>query len=90
MNIDNYLRDEIVVKIKDNNITKTVFNPVEHMIIYQLKTGVYNLFLNSEEFKRWISTKYQKELLNTMSQFLMDFGGPKDQSEKSNDCCIIV
>lgn len=87
INIDPQLRQEIVSKIQEESITKNTFYNLEQTLIYQLKTGVYHLFLSSDEFKIWISKDYQKNLLATMSTFMMDFG--KEEQQEGKDCCIV-
>lgn len=94
INIDHQIREDILSKIKRTTFQKDMFRSLEETLFFELKSGAYNTFLSSDEFKVWISSKYQTELLKTMDSFLIDFGNTKNQKleEETSGCdaCIIL
>lgn len=88
VNIDHMFREELITKVNKDNISKTMFNGLEDLLLFQMKTGVYDLFIKSTEFKQWISPSYQVDLMQQMDAFLMDFGSDNMQVVEERGCFV--
>jgi hypothetical protein len=90
INLDHYVRQEILQKVRDSlpNPPSSIFNYVSDTLLLQLKSEVYNTFTSSVEFKLWISSRFQSDMMDTMNQFLMDFGQEEENISTHRTGCL--
>jgi hypothetical protein len=84
VNVEESVRLGYIQRVTNSTgIEANVFHGFEEILLLQLRDGSYDSFISSMEFKVWISSRYQSELMDSMAMFLTDFGR---EEERKNAC----